>query len=394
MAQLMDIAVHGGVLLLQGACGVGKTSLALECAHRLPRALWFSAWPGTSQSQLLKQLKADNLEQLVTNLEENRLCLFVDHGEVLEGAAEMLAWASHHWRGAGLVVICDRRLRLSPSARVSQLNLDGTPRCQEMPPECQLLSLCPGGLPRALLGSPAWLQSLEERFLTRPYQDWVGLHEVLVSRGQPCQHQQLAELLEGQPVTPTWVEQMFFHLQAAQRHGQAQAHFDRHHLVLLQAGRFEGLRQMCDQLLDGDPRLALANYVRGEAQAGLGKLELARADFANALHWGDPQMQLRSLAGRAHLLLDLGQLTAAQEDADQALALAASLAASLGGRQPGQVKALNVKSRICNLRGQATEAEQWARRALQLAQNQQDPKGEAYSTFILAQALGEQQRDD
>jgi tetratricopeptide (TPR) repeat protein len=388
MSALMEVACHGGVMVLEGASGVGKTSLALECAHRLPRAHWYSAWPRTSQAHLLAALQVDTWSAALSSLEQQGLCLFLDQAERLEQVDNALTLASQQLRRGALIAICDLRLLLPVEARVQRLQLEGVPGSQELPPECQLLTLRPRGLPRSLMGSADWVIRLEERFLTREEEGWLGLHPSLTRPGDVQLHARAAALLQDQPATPIWVEEMFQHLRMANLLDQALHHFQRHHGLLLRAGHFDALRQLSEQLLQQEPRLALAHYARGEAHAGLGKLELAQADYGNAYHWGDEQMRLRSLAGRAHLHLDLGQLAAAERDADEAIALASQLE----GRQPGLVKAYNGKSRVCNLRGQGAPAEDWARRALELARSQRDDKGEAYSTFILGQALAEQQR--
>lgn len=381
MKRLMEVASQGGTLLLEGATGVGKTSLALECAHRLPRALWVSAWPALSQEQLEKRLGWSDWD----NLNQQRLCLFLDHGEHLEGCSQLLALASHQLNRGALIVIADRRLRLPPSARVERVLVEGPPRCPELPAECQLLTLRPRGLPQEVLREPTWLAYLEERFLIRRDQNWISMHPSLARAGSQELHSQVADLLADLQVSPTLVEERIWHLIAAARIQEGVSLLQEHGGKLLQAGSFQAVLDICQELLQQDPRLALAHFLRAEAHSGQGRLELARADYRNADRWGDSRMQLRSQAALSHLELDTGRWKQAEESARAAL----QLAERLGGGQPATIKALNAQSRLCNLRGQAQQAEKLARQALRLSQELKNPKGEAYSFFILAQALAE-----
>ena len=367
LAELLDTAVHGGILLLEGPCGAGKTSLALECAHRLPRARWISCWP--------------RLEHLDVAPDQP---LFLDHIECMDKAAEWLAWCSQHYHGCGVIAISDRRLLLPPAARVQRMCLEGPARAADLPEECQLLSL---PLPRQLLSGLDWLAALEERFLLREESGWLSLHPALSRTPSPEQRQQALQLLKSAQ-GPIWAEVTFQHLTGLGQWAEAFEHFQRQYTSLQQQGEFARVTRMTRELLIHNPRLALAHFAQAEARAGLGQLEPALADLDNVLQWGEPGLRLRALAARCHLRLDLGQPQEAEADAQAAL----ELASSLGGRQPAQIKACNGLARVYNLRGQPQLGEESSRRALGLAREWADAKGEAYSAFILGQALAEQER--
>ena len=369
LAEVLETAVQGGVLLLEGACGTGKTSLALECAHRLPRARWISCWP-----QLTME-RPDILEE----------ALFLDQVECLQDGPAWLAWCSQHLRGRGLIAISDRRLNLPSGSRVQRLFLEGGARASDLPDQCQILS---SPLPRTCLAREPWLAALEERFLVSEKDGWIRLHPDLREVLTPQLHQRSLALLQGLPATPRWVAAVFEHLVGLQRFSQAFEHFRSHAPGLQQNGEFDLVLQLSDRLLQYDPKLALAHYAQAEARASQGRLEQARADLDSVLLWGEDWLRLRALAARCHLHLDLGQPQAAEGDAQAVLALADDL----GGRQPARIKACNGLARVHNLRGQPGQGEQWSRRALRLAQDEQDAKGEAYAFFILGQSLADQQQ--
>lgn len=386
MMVLMQVAAGGGALLLEGATGVGKTSLALECAHRLPRAHWLSAWPSLDYPGLVARLGCAGQDALEW-LELQPTCLFVDHLECLQGGTELLALASHRLTGSALIGISDRRLTLPQGSRVVRLRQNGPPAPAELPEECQLLSLSRYGLPRACL-SESCLNWLHERFLSREEEGWVSLHPQLVAFGTADQYLRAAEALEQAPASPRVISERFHHLWRAGRYEAANSLFVSGQAGVNQSGDFAAVVSMAELLLQRDPRQATAYCALAEAHAGQGKLELALADYTHALNWGDEAMQVRALAARCHLWLDLGRLEEASLDAEAAM----TLAERLGGRQPGRVKACHAQARVCNLRGQSVESESWARRGLELAVSLCDSKGEAYAYFILGQALAEQQR--
>lgn len=354
-------------MLLEGPCGGGKTSLALECAHRLPAARWISCWP-----------QKDHLDASGT------LPLFVDHIECLKRPEEWLAWCAQQLYETGIVAISDRRLRLPEGARVQRLLLDERARVSDLPEQCQLLSL---PLPPQLLTQLDWVRQLDDRFLLREQAGWLSLHPDLATRPSPDQSKQALKMLQTVEQTPIWAEVVFQHLRALGDWAGALELFRSHHSILQQRGEFQRIIRMTGALLDHDPRLGLAHFAQAEARAALGQLEQALADLDNVLLWADPGLRLRALASRCHLRLDLGQPQAAAEDAQASL----ELSDKLGGRQPARIKACNGLARVHNLRGQAREGEIWGRRALELAQACGDAKGEAYSFFILGQSLAEQE---
>ncbi|MBX3166153.1 MAG: winged helix-turn-helix domain-containing protein [Candidatus Eremiobacteraeota bacterium] len=368
LAELLDTAVQGGVLLLEGARGSGKTSLALECAHRLPRARWLSCWPQLSLPH------PDPLEQP----------LFLDHIECLQDAPDWLAWCSQHLRGSGLIAIADRRLRLPTGWRAQRLLLQGSARCAELPPESQILSL---PLPPVRIPAECGLALLEEQFLICESEGWMSLHPDLCRPLTPELHRRSLRLLQELPETPIWVETVFQHLVGLEDWNRALEHFQRYAPGLQQGGEFTRVLRLSGRLLEHDPRLSAAHYAQAEAHAAQGRLEQARADLDSVLRWGEQELQLRALAARCHLHLDLGQPQGAEADAQAAL----ELADRLGGRQPARIKACNGLARVHNLRGQPDQGETWSRRALQLAQQCLDPKGEAYAFFILGQSLADQE---
>ncbi|MFN8609261.1 MAG: winged helix-turn-helix domain-containing protein [Vulcanimicrobiota bacterium] len=368
LAEMLETAVQGGVLLLEGPCGAGKTSLALECAHRLPAARWVSCWP-----------RRERLE------DPEKMPLFVDHIECLDKAGDWLAWCAQQVYGVGVVAISDRLIRLPPGARVQRLRVDERAQAQVLPEECQILSL---PMPRQVLTGCHWLAELEDRFLVREQSGWLSLHPDLAGAPGPELRRRALTLLEPVEPGPLRTEVVFLHLSGLAEWERAVEHFTRQQPSLQQQGEFERIVRMTGCLLSQDPRLALAHFAQAEARAGQGRLEQALADLDNVLHWGDPALRLRALAARCHLRLDLGKVEGAERDARAAI----EMAESLGGRQPARVKACNGLARVCNLRGQSGLGEEWSRQALGLAQNWQDPKGEAYSYFILGQCLGEQER--
>ena len=219
LAELLETAVQGGVLLLEGASGSGKTSLALECAHRLPQARWLSCWPQRSLPH------PETLEEP----------LFVDHIECLDQAAEWLTWCSQHSHGAGLIAIADRRLSLPPAARVQRLQVEGKARDRELSPESQILSL---PLPRSCLQDADWLEPLENQFLVTEREGWLQLHPDLRRPLTPQHHRHSLELLQPLPATPLWTETVFLHLVGCCDWTGAIAHFQRYCPGLQQSGEF------------------------------------------------------------------------------------------------------------------------------------------------------------
>lgn len=368
IAELLETSVQGGLLLLEGAAGSGKTSLALECAHRLPRARWVSCWPSLSLPYPEPLLEP----------------LFLDHIECLEDAPHWLAWCSQHLRGCGLIAIADRRLNLPAESRVQRLHLEGRARCAELPTECQILSL---PLPRSRIPAEIDLSQLEERFLVRETDGWLQLHPDLRQPLSASLHLRSLQLLHDLPTTSQWVETVFQHLTGSENWDGATEHFQKHYPGLQQSGEFARVLQLSDRLLEHNPRLTLAHYAQAESRAAQGRLEQARADLDSVLRWGEPEWKLRALAARCHLHLDLGQPQAAESDAREALALAEEL----GGRRPARIKACNGLARVDNLRGLPRQGEVWSRRALMLAQEVEDAKGEAYAFFILGQSLADQE---
>ena len=427
LGSLLERVQRGGVVLLEGPVGMGKSALALRAAHHIKDrpVRWFSTrHHGREPASLLRHCGSTTGDsiQWIPTLELERACLFIDELDGLEQAARFLEPFLEYLSAAVLIGTCDTRLPLSARQRsrayvmsLGALNREesarlwhhctGTEASEDilnraggiplalhtqtldwlpLTAGLESLSVAPYGLPVAFLGSD--LESLEFRFLVERQGAYAHLHPALASwvstqidpaRRQDL-HRQIARALTDDPRAAAfhWVEGACL--------DEARTIFAEHVNAWQQAGQFEWIVDLTSQILALDGRWAPGYLERGKANSGLGKLELSLADFSSAILWGGELTKLRSLNYRCHLLLDMGRLEEADSEADQAFLL--------DGPASGRIKTLTGKARVCNLRGRLDRAQGHAQEALDLAVKLGDLKGEAYSRFILGQTRWEQER--
>lgn len=448
---------------MEGRSGIGKTALVEAfCATIDPQTPVhsYSAWPTSSWSAFAAQFansahldRESDLLRLCQRLELQRAVLVIDHIQGLEGAGDLLAWASRHLRYALVVGVTSEKLQTWAGARIQRLQLSGLAQpealqllrqhCQEFGEspdpqllenlaECQgvpwkilqlaatkrlhdesapspsgqhlleLLSLRPRGLPKSALASHP-VAELDQNFLLEEYllrqHIWVRPHSPkLVTDPARCQslHQQARTLLATWHGTGLeWIEERVVHGLLAQEYSSAIQELLEWSGHFLRQGRFSELIELIDRSLTRalERQTPELYHIRAECEVGLGYLHKSLADFGRAIDLGntlDSALVLRALNSRSHLFIDMGKLSEAESDARAALAIASASPTPL----KGAVKAHNGLSRISTLLGRLSEAQNHSLHALQLAGQLGDKKGQAYSTFILGQALQENDQWD
>ncbi len=463
------------LVLLEGPRGIGKTSLALEVAHRLEGrpVLWLSQPPSleailNAVTQALPDafgkdwLKAqgpreDKLLLLVQALDARRAVLFLDGAESCPELPELLRVGQRFLSIGAIVLTSQSRVKLSAGERADalvirlqglsaeestsllnqQLGEEGdwetlvslsrghplvlklcaglvrehriSPKTQtpqalledlhrelhlSLEPEeqeaMQLLAVARGPLPGEAL-KPEVLQELEERFLLERNDTAVAISDLLaqtVRRGLlndvvRKHHARCADLLEQSDDEDDALRAIEHRLEAGQR-DKAMELMEARKKKLYQVGRFDELVRLFRRIGTGNPSLDISH---ADCLASLGRLEDGLEVLQAVERVADPQLRLKSLNSRCHMLLDLGRFDEAEEVAQQAL----DLSKSLPGRQPGLVKALNGLGRVQVLRAQGKAAQLTAEESIAAARNIGDLKGVAYAGFVRARALGAQE---
>lgn len=364
-------------------------------------------------------------ELALVALEAQRACVVVDGAESWQGAEEWLEMCASFLSAASLVVISDRPLPLSPRRRIEStciqlgpLSLEesrellrelaceadpaaaaGVPlvlhclargirlESPDLSEDLQLMALTPSGWPMTEFGpADAWLERRG---------DTLHLHPVLATQVSlhwgPAQrralHERALQRLSAEGCAAT-LRARLDHLLGLERLDEARALLESHAPEWLRAGEFSSVASLVTRVLAHGARWAPGYALRAQAYAGAGQLELALGDLGAALARADSAWEVRALNDRCHLWLDLGRIDEAERDARRCL----TLCRRLPPPQPGFIKALNGLARVWNLRGQGSGAERYAREALELALQWKNDRGEAYSRFILAQSMLEQER--
>lgn len=293
---------------------------------------------------------------------------------------------------AGLV----REHRISPQTQTPQALLEDLARELQLSldPEEQeaieLLAVAQGPLPGEAL-KPEVLQELEERFLLERKDTAVAISDLLAQTLRRTMlkdvvlkhHARCADLLEQSDDEDDALRAIEHRLEAGQMEAARELLLQRKKR-LYQVGRFEELVRLLRRVGPGDPALDIS---QADCLASLGRLEDGLEVLEAVERVADPQLRLKSLNSRCHMLLDLGRFDEAEGVARQAL----ELAESLPGRQPGRVKALNGLGRVQVLRAEGKAAQETAEQSIAAARSMGDLKGVAYAGFVRARALAQQE---
>ncbi|MCE7871366.1 AAA family ATPase [bacterium CPR1] len=289
-----------------------------------------------------------------------------------------------------------REHRLTPQSETPRALIDEWARELELglsEPErevMQLLAVTLAPLPMHAFPQEV-LRGLEERFLVEVTDAHARLFDLLAHSlrreldedAARALHRRCGELLAGDAGLDAMVHAVE-HFLAGQDPERAVELLLQAKLPLYQAGRFETLLGLIQRVGPGWPILEIS---KADTLASLGRLEEGLDVLERVERQADPQTRLKSLNSRCHMLLDLGRFEEAESIARQAI----ELADSLPGRQPGRVKALNGLGRLQVLRAQGAAGQATAEQAMAIARELDDPKGLAYSGFVRARALGQQE---
>lgn len=293
---------------------------------------------------------------------------------------------------AGLV----REHRISPQTQTPQALLEDLARELQLSLEpeeqeaIELLAVAQGPLPGEAL-KPEVLQELDERFLLERKDTAVAISDLLAQTLRRSMlkdavkkhHARCAELLEPSDDDDDALRAIEHRLEAGQLEAAKELLAQRKKR-LYQVGRFEELIRLFRRIGPGDSGLDISH---ADCLASLGRLEDGLEVLEAVERVADPQLRLKSLNSRCHMLLDLGRFDEAEGVAKQAL----ELAESLPGRQPGRVKALNGLGRVQVLRAEGRAGQLTAEQAIAAARSMGDLKGVAYAGFVRARALGQQE---
>lgn len=392
---VQGLDAHRVVLVVDGAEACPDLPELLRLGQRF---LSLGALVLTSQTRV-RLSSAERADALVVRLqglteEESRSLLRQQLGE--DGDWNTLVELS---RGHPLVLkLCAglvREHRISPETQTPQALLEELAAelklsLNESEQEAmQLLAVAQGPLPGEAL-KPEVLQELDERFLLERSDTAVAISDLLAQtlrRGLIKEvvrkhHSRCAELLEESDDEDDMLRAIEHRLEAGQTVRAAELLQDRKKR-LYQVGRFEELVRFFRRIGPGDPGLDISH---ADCLASLGRLEEGLEVLELVERKADPQLRLKSLNSRCHMLLDLGRFDEAEVVGKEAL----ELAESLPGRQPGRVKALNGLGRVQVLRAQGKAGQLTAESAIAAAREMGDLKGVAYAGFVRARALGQQ----
>lgn len=202
-------------------------------------------------------------------------------------------------------------------------------------------------------------------------------------------HAACAEYCQGLSSDPGLAREAIHHLLKAGQEAKALALLVERGTSLSQAAHYDLLLALTSRLEDcQEPEATALRILRAEVLAMVGRTPEALPLFTEAEQGPDPQLAIRAMNSRCHLLLERGDLEEAQAIAGRAL----ERLEGMSGRRPGRVKALNAMALAQARRGQATPALRTCEISLRISAEIQDAKGACYAHY--AASLAHRHCDD
>ncbi len=257
----------------------------------------------------------------------------------------------------------------------------------------RILALLRRPVPAGALGSRAsHLPLLLDRLLVErgPGGSWTthdvfrDVYERTLEPGESRElHATCARYYESLSDDPMLAREAIHHLSGAGQPERARALLLEQATSLYQAAQYDFLLTATAQLADcQEPEATALRILRAEVLAMLGQTHAALELFGKAEQSHDPQLAIRAMNSRCHLLLERGKLEQAQAIAARCL----TRLEEMSGRRPGRVKALNAMALALARRGHVRQALETAEKSLTISREIDDPKGACYAHYAAALA--------